>query len=620
VAAAIALYVAASCVVWLCKFYALYQTQDQWSDFSFFYVAAVAAISSWIEFLVVAALASFYWAATRGRAVSRILGVVLKGVALAALIPVLLINYVNAELLPTLGAPLTLSLINFSDVFASEHGRAALWSWVSADILVFGMLLVAAALLVHLVTNFAVRRPGAVPTLALLVMGTGTIVAAGITHSPTPPNFAKSGTLVFAESLRSTPYDLAADEPAAPPFTLSRVEPALAKPSAKVRNVIVIVLEAAAAQYLDVYGGKFGITPNLASRSDQSLIFENAYAQSTSSTVSLRTILSGRYQPLVPHPRGSPERDGRSALPLLPEALDQAGVRTAFFHSSDVEFGRAKAFLEQGRFGVVRSKSERRCAGDAVFRGSDRAFANDDRCTFADLTRWLDESPDSSHFAMLWTFQSHYPYFTGDDRHLASEKSLPVSKRSREGFRKYLGALREADALIGSLIEHLERSGRFQDTIIIVTGDHGQAFGQHGTYGNGTSVDEESVHVPLILIGSRLAAGRDSRLTGHIDVAPTVMDMMRLPVPGGWDGASLFGSRRERPVYFANLSSNPVIGYRVRDRKVIADFASGEVEVYDLAADPGEQADLSGKLSKPALDRQRRWIAGWARSTNQRWR
>ena len=184
---------------------------------------------------------------------------------------------------------------------------------------------------------------------------------------------------------------------------------------------------------------------------------------------------------------------------------------------------------------------------------------------------------------------------------------------------RYLGALSDADRLIGSLVRHLQQTGRFDDTLIIVTGDHGQAFGQHGTYGNGGAVHEESVHVPLILISPQLKGPRSSsRLAGHIDIAPTVVDALGLPIPAAWDGTSLFRNAPQRPIYFTNMMDEKVIGYRLGDRKVSANFVRGSVDIFDLSSDPGERKNLADRMPEKEVARYRDWLATWATMVDKR--
>ena len=195
----------------------------------------------------------------------------------------------------------------------------------------------------------------------------------------------------------------------------------------------------------------------------------------------------------------------------------------------------------------------------------------------------------------------------------------PAADRAKKDFERYLGAIAEADRLIGNLINQLKTSGAYENTLIVITGDHGQTFGQRGTFGNGASVFEESVHVPLLLISPRLKRhGRLQRLSSQLDIGPTIIDALRLDPPRGMDGYSLFRSVPIEPVYFANFTADRVLGYRFGDRKVIANLVRDQVQIFNLTTDPGEQHDLAPALPRRVIDHERDWISQWGGSVNRK--
>lgn len=125
---------------------------------------------------------------------------------------------------------------------------------------------------------------------------------------------------------------------------------------------------------------------------------------------------------------------------------------------------------------------------------------------------------------MIWTFQTHFPYFAGaaDGAHMLSGPDAPEDEWSREHMARYLSALHEADRLIGELVRFVEASGLAKSTLIVIVGDHGEAFNQHGTFAHGGTLYDENVHVPLLLINPGIAPGRFARVTGQVDLAPTI--------------------------------------------------------------------------------------------------
>lgn len=181
----------------------------------------------------------------------------------------------------------------------------------------------------------------------------------------------------------------------------------------------------------------------------------------------------------------------------------------------------------------------------------------------------------------------------------------------------YDACVRAADTHVGSMIDTLKSRGLWENTLFIVTADHGEALGEHGGWQHDQSVYEELIHVPLIVRfpGDRHAGTRVQRGVGLIDVLPTVIDALGQPRPEGVRGRSLlplirgeawraadepvvYSMRINRKKYFqpwkaARGEYNVVV--RQGHWKLIYNVDTGGVELYDLAADPGEALDLSGR-------------------------
>jgi arylsulfatase A-like enzyme len=121
-----------------------------------------------------------------------------------------------------------------------------------------------------------------------------------------------------------------------------------------------------------------------------------------------------------------------------------------------------------------------------------------DRCTVEALLEWMLNQA-GLFFAVQWTYQTHYPYFT---RSPGREFNLPstLDPWTKAALGRHLNALSESDADLGYIVEQLRSRGLEESTLLVVIGDHGKAFGQHGFGGHGADVHEESVHIPLAFI------------------------------------------------------------------------------------------------------------------------
>jgi arylsulfatase A-like enzyme len=216
----------------------------------------------------------------------------------------------------------------------------------------------------------------------------------------------------------------------------------------------------------------------------------------------------------------------------------------------------------------------------------------------ADLLRAVRQERDTRFALFVWFYETHAPYYDGPGPEAWDEAHFPAAVRGNadkeKEFRLYLKALWRIDRYIGELYDELERLGLAEDTVIAVTGDHGEAFGEHGFFGHGEGVYEEEVRVPLILISPSLAPlGQRSRVLGsHVDLWATLTDLCGLPFDPRWQGRSLVsGGEEDRRAYFYRFEK--AIGVREGKYKYIWDFREDRHLLFDLESDPAEKHDLA---------------------------
>jgi len=147
----------------------------------------------------------------------------------------------------------------------------------------------------------------------------------------------------------------------------------------------------------------------------------------------------------------------------------------------------------------------------------------------------------------------------------------------------------------------------------VITGDHGEAFGDpHDAWGHGSRLWEENVRVPLMIWSPRLfpEAARSATIGGHVDVNPTVADLLGLPPAPSWQGRSLFAPGRPPRTYFYAVRDSYLLGVRDDAWKYVYDATRGRVALYDLGGDPDESRNLAE--GAPELCRRlRSRLAAW---------
>jgi lipoteichoic acid synthase len=383
-----------------------------------------------------------------------------------------------------------------------------------------------------------------------------------------------------------------------------------------IRNILFYVLESVPAEYIDAYDGRYSVTPELNKYRGQSMLFKNIYAHAPISNKSLVSILCSIY-PWISHITITREHPD-VALSSLSSELKQRGYRTAFFSSGEITFQHQDKFLAHRHFDVVQDNRTRTCGRTTHTGTSEYASffeGSDDECTVDSFIKWVNAAPEQPFFAMIWTNMTHFPYYA-----VGEETNFGVDMKSAwdaEFFNRYLNALRHIDLALGKVLRMLQEQGLANSTLVVVFGDHGEAFAQHGQYGHGANIYEENVHVPLILINPRLFNGEaDPVVGGLVDLAPTIMDLLNFGIPGDWQGRSLFSKDRSNRAYFFTPMSEFMFGYREDDRKFIFKPSSNKYEIYDLVEDPRETVNLAKKAPDNTVQIPQR-LAAWVQYQNR---
>jgi arylsulfatase A-like enzyme len=212
------------------------------------------------------------------------------------------------------------------------------------------------------------------------------------------------------------------------------------------------------------------------------------------------------------------------------------------------------------------------------------------------LIRWIDVDPKRPFYAVAWTDQTHDPYTLDADTQPV-EFPLAGDLHNRESLGRYLNAVRQADRHLGRLFAALRARGLAEDTLVVITGDHGEAFGElHDVMGHGGGLFDECLRVPLMLWNPRLfpTARRESRTGAHVDLNPTLAHLMGIRPPDGWQGASLFSPDHPGRAYLIADRSGYQFGVTDGQYKQIIRVSEGTDRLFDLLADPREETDVTG--------------------------
>jgi len=363
-------------------------------------------------------------------------------------------------------------------------------------------------------------------------------------------------------------------------------------------DVILIVVDTLRRDCLGVYGNDGDLTPAADAFAADAVRYERAYSQAPWTTPSVGSLLASRY----PQSLGISQR--RSAVPeapvLLPESLRDAGYDTGavvsnLFCSTRWNFGQGFTFFDES----PATGYEDVTSGEVT----DRAIEFVDRERDQPFFLWVH------YFDPHFLYRLHPEFVPPSDYEGRINDELPYQKLDllqekgltdadiAELRRRYDSEVAYTDHEVGRLLDHLRARGLYDDALIVFTSDHGEAFLEHGVLGHGRSLQQELVHVPLLMKIPGVAPGVVESTVQLVDVAPTVLTRLGLPEPStGTVGRSLLAGADETesaPAFFSTLLGGDTRGVVTAGLKLIEHMPTGRRQLYDLDEDPAEARNLA---------------------------
>jgi len=380
-------------------------------------------------------------------------------------------------------------------------------------------------------------------------------------------------------------------------------------------NILVIVIDTLAAKHLGCYDSSLDNSPVIDRLAAEGVFFNRAYSTAPWTQPAVASLFTS----LMPSDNGVQQvfNTLSDSLVSVTELMRERGLWTQGVTSNFIvadEFGFAQGFE----------------------RMNDSPCAGHDAITSADVTAAAKLVLDRAgrrpfylyvhYFDPHWTF-NHHPAFDrtsgyagrlkagmdiGDLRSIRDDLD-PVDIAYLENL--YREEIAYTDQQVGELLAHLQQLGLDDNTLVVLTADHGEEFMEHGWIGHTASLYDELIHVPLIFhLPGLLAARTVEQPVSLMDVLPTLVDLTGRPAPGvRWQGKSLVGLMKgtdpgdpERPLFAEVSYISPddwptgddqqkrffKTSLRVGQWKLIHDLLTDQLELYDLANDPGEMTNV----------------------------
>ncbi len=358
-------------------------------------------------------------------------------------------------------------------------------------------------------------------------------------------------------------------------------------------NVVVVVIDTLRADDLPPYGGDLANAPFLAQLAAEGLVFENAWAASSWTAPATASIFTSRHPNehgvvqglLAKQPKGATKNELNripSELETLPEFMKSRGYAT-FAVTDNINIDAPMGFAD----------------GFDRFRYLEGFAESGARRLNEQLLEWKDEILGAEPFFLyLHYMDPHEPYERHDE--WLPEGAPPVPEDRMTDRAAYRSEIRNVDENLRAIFDELQLG---EETLVLVTADHGQEFLDHGRTGHKWTLYSELTHVPLIVrLGTDGPRGRSAANVGNIDLLPTLRQVLDAPPSDQDRGSSLMAyaeseDRGPRELYSMRTD---MYGPRPRELrsivlgryKLIVNEDNGQQKLFDLEVDPGETKNL----------------------------
>ena len=349
-------------------------------------------------------------------------------------------------------------------------------------------------------------------------------------------------------------------------------------------NVVVITIDTLRADHLGCYGDKQIRTPNIDALASEGVRFERAYTPVPVTLPAHTVIFTGTY----------PMRSGMhdfSGNKLNPSQLTLASVLKQHGYTTGAVIGSA---VLDSRFGLNQGF-------DFYYDHFD--FSRLDESNIEEMERpgnavadvaldWLGKNHSNKFFLWMHLYDPHYPY----------RPPAPYNEQYKD--RPYDGEIAFADAQVGRLINFLKAHGLYRNTLIVLTGDHGESLGEHGEKTHGFFIYNATLHVPVIIRLPGTPSGKVvSEMISLADLMPTVLHALKFDVPSQVQGVNLLplmGPKAPRESESRNLYGEtflPRLHFNWSELRAVETekyhfIDAPKPELYDLSKDPGETQNL----------------------------
>ncbi len=360
-------------------------------------------------------------------------------------------------------------------------------------------------------------------------------------------------------------------------------------------NILFVTIDTLRADHLGTYGYGRATSPEIDRLAAQATVFDSGWAHAPSTRFSMPALATGRWPPAIAWD-DCPACDSwwprmASSQPTIAQVFSRMGYTTAAFYSySYFKKDNARGF-ERG----VDVYDDRRADLHSNIAGPQESRGSSSREVADDVIAFLDAQKAKKFFAWVHFYDPHLNY----------EAHPEAPAFGTDASAAYDGEIWYTDHHLGRVLQRLRDLGLYEKTAVVITGDHGEGLGEHGIHAHGYDLYAPQTKVPVIFRVPGLPPRHVAAPVGHVDIAPTMVNLARGTQEPSFLGRSLLdliatgvpAGPALTPVFQQVDFEGPTVRRALVSRthhliwRVVPDNTT---ECYDLVADPGELRDLWG--------------------------
>lgn len=285
-------------------------------------------------------------------------------------------------------------------------------------------------------------------------------------------------------------------------------------------------------------------------------------------------------------------------LETIPSLLKKEGYRNMLIHPGGLGYAGQNRFLRNRGFESIVDYDDLKNIPPYNFHVG---WGFDERSMIKPSIDFIKKDTTKPFFITYVPVNPHHPYAVPDDFKKIVKHGETINGIRLPSWINYLNSLAYADWALGELLSSLEKEKLLDNTIVFVFADHGEAFYQHKrNYNHPFYLYEENVHVPLVIYNKKLIKNGIvyNDISSHIDIAPTILDILGMKKPEAFEGNSLLSKHRSRLAITHTNWKDDFISVRDSRWKYIRRIDNGHEELYNLDLDPKETTNISSENQK----------------------